>query len=213
LLATVDQQTAGGVATGTAKARYIHSDHLGSANVVTDENDTVVQVLDYYPYGSTRISSATSTNERRKYIEQFNDDSALSYLNARYYSPSQGQFTSQDLVFWELGLTSDGKSALLNPQVVNAYGYSADNSISNKDPNGRCPICVLGLIGAGGGIAGQYGFDVYNNVQSRGFSASDFYSNLSTPQTCVTRGIQGAAVAMTGGAAAGFGIAAQMGIV
>jgi uncharacterized protein RhaS with RHS repeats len=63
LLATVDQQTASGNATGTAKTRYIHPDHLGSTNVVTDENDNVVQTLDSYPYGSTRISVATSTNE------------------------------------------------------------------------------------------------------------------------------------------------------
>jgi hypothetical protein len=39
LVATVDQQTASGNATGTAKTRYIHPDHLGSTNVVTDEND------------------------------------------------------------------------------------------------------------------------------------------------------------------------------
>jgi hypothetical protein len=66
LVATVDQQTASGNATGTAKTRYVHPDHLGSTNVVTDENGNVVQTLDYYPYGSTRISVATSTNERIK---------------------------------------------------------------------------------------------------------------------------------------------------
>src|SRR5258706_11253955 len=107
LLATVDQQLASGVATGTAKTRYVHPDHLGSTNVVTDENDVVVQTLDYYPYGATRVSVSTSTNEKRKYIDQFSDDSGLSYLNARYYNPTQGQFISQDNVFWEIGLTSD----------------------------------------------------------------------------------------------------------
>jgi RHS repeat-associated protein len=103
LVATVDQQTASGNATGTAKTRYIHPDHLGSTNVVTDENDNVVQTLDFYPYGATRISPATSTNERRKYIGQFSDDSGLSYLNARYYNPSQGQFLSQGPVFLAIG--------------------------------------------------------------------------------------------------------------
>jgi YD repeat-containing protein len=49
LVATVDQQTASGNATGTAKTRYIHPDHIGSTNVVTDENDNVVQTLDFYP--------------------------------------------------------------------------------------------------------------------------------------------------------------------
>jgi hypothetical protein len=116
-------------------------------------------------------------------------------------------------VFWEVGLTKDGKNGLLNPQVMNAYGYSADNPITNKDPNGRCPICVLGLIGAGGGMAGQYGVDVYSNVQSNGLSWADFYNNLSSPQTYLTRASQGAVVAMTGGAAGELSIAVQMGIV
>jgi RHS repeat-associated protein len=99
LVATVDQQTASGNATGTAKTRYIHPDHLGSTNVVTDENDNVVQTLDSYPYGSTRISVATSTNEKRQFIGQFKDDSTPSYLNARYYDSGRGQFLSQDPVF------------------------------------------------------------------------------------------------------------------
>jgi RHS repeat-associated protein len=99
LVATIDQQTASGNATGTTKTRYVHPDHLGSTNVVTDENDNVVQTLDFYPYGSTRISVATSTNERRKFIGQFTDDSTLSYLNARYYDSTRGQFLSEDPVF------------------------------------------------------------------------------------------------------------------
>src|SRR6266851_7453593 len=92
VLSTVDQQTASGVATGTAKTRYIHPDHLGSTNVVTDENDTVVQTLDYYPYGGTRISTNSGTNEARKYINRFADQSGLDYLNARYYDSSRGEF-------------------------------------------------------------------------------------------------------------------------
>jgi YD repeat-containing protein len=42
LLATVDQQIAGGAATGTPATRYIHPDHLGSTNVVTNASGTVV---------------------------------------------------------------------------------------------------------------------------------------------------------------------------
>ena len=74
----------------------------------------MVQTLDYYPYGSTRISVATSTNERRKYIGQFTDDSTLSYLNARIYDSGRGQFISEDPVFW-------GKQDLSDPQAFNTY--------------------------------------------------------------------------------------------
>jgi RHS repeat-associated protein len=134
LLATVDQQTSSGNATGTAKTRYIHPDHLGSTNVVTDENDNVVQTLDYYPYGATRINSNTGgTDSARKYIGQFADQSNLDYLNARYYDSARGQFTSEDPIF--LGNPKD--QDLANPQTLNSYAYANDNPITGKDPSGR----------------------------------------------------------------------------
>jgi RHS repeat-associated protein len=132
MVATIDQQTASGNATGTAKTRYVHPDHLGSTNLVTDENGNVVQTLDFYPYGGTRISSATSTNERRKYTGQFADDSSLSYLQARYYDAGRGQFISQDPVFWESPKGQD----LKNPQSLNSYSYANDNPITGEDPTG-----------------------------------------------------------------------------
>jgi RHS repeat-associated protein len=130
LLATVDQQTASGVATGTAKTRYIHPDHLGSTNVVTDASGTVVQTLDYYPYGATRINTNTGGDSARKYVDRFGDQSNLDYLNARYYDPTRGQFITEDPVFWS------SKQELSNPQSLNSYSYANDNPISGKDPDG-----------------------------------------------------------------------------
>ena len=87
LVSTIDQQLASGVATGSAQTRFIHPDHLGSTNIVTDASGTVVQTLDYYPYGSTRITSGQNA-EGRQYIGQFSDPSSLLYLQARYMDPS-----------------------------------------------------------------------------------------------------------------------------
>jgi RHS repeat-associated protein len=138
LLATVDRQFASGVATGTAKTRYVHPDHLGSTNVVTDENRSLVQTLDYYPYGGVRVSVATSTNEGRKFINRFADQSGLDYLQARYYDSGRGQFISQDPVFF-----GDPKAQnLTDPQSLNTYAYSGDNPITKSDPSGKCIICA-----------------------------------------------------------------------
>ena len=157
LLATIDQKLYNGTATGTAITRYVHPDNLGSTNVVTDASGTAVQLLDYYPYGSTRVSSSTfPTNEKRQYIGQFMDaQTGLDYLNARYYEGQRGQFMSQDPVFWEMGLTQDGKSAIANPQMQNSYSYASDNPVVNKDAMGRFAV-GLGLNG-GGNIPGMYG--------------------------------------------------------
>jgi RHS repeat-associated protein len=134
LLSTVDQKFVNGAASGTAVVAYVHPDHLGSTNVVTDANQNLVQTLDYYPYGGTRISNSTSTNEKRKFIGQFSDDSGLSYLNARYYDSARGQFVSQDPVFWEIGLTQDGQNALANPQAALVELWIFDHVPTSKMP-------------------------------------------------------------------------------
>src|SRR5262249_43121455 len=82
LIATVEQALVNGVATGTPQRRYVHLDHLGSTNVVTNASGTVQQTLDYYPYGASRVNSGSDV-VARKYIGQFYDPSEnLSYLNA-----------------------------------------------------------------------------------------------------------------------------------
>lgn len=135
LLGTVE------MASGTSAVRYMLDDNLGGTNVVTNASGTIVESLDYYPYGSTRVDSNTSSygGEKRKYIGQYNDaGSGLDYLNARYYNASQGLFISQDPVF--LG---DPKSQLLqNPQSLNAYSYSEDNPINKSDPTGKTALAL-----------------------------------------------------------------------
>src|SRR5271165_4805600 len=114
---------------------------------------STVQTLDYYPFGATRISVSTSTNEQRKYIDQFSDVSGLDYLNARYYDSGRGQFLSQDPVFWEIGLTRDGIKALANPQSQNSYGYANDNPIAGKDPDGRQTLTSPATVSILGSVA------------------------------------------------------------
>jgi RHS repeat-associated protein len=153
LIATVDRQFASGVATGTAKTRYVHPDHLGSTDVVTDENRNLVQTLSFYPYGGSRISIATSTNEQRKYINRFADQSGLDYLQARYYESARGQFLSQDPIF----LGNPKQQSLSDPQSLNAYNYSSDNPITNSDPKG---LYTLWQVASGKATWGQYWGDV-----------------------------------------------------
>ena len=123
--------------TGTSSVtHYVHTDHLGSTDVVTDI-DGVVETTSYYPFGEL-YNTTGSFDEQRKYIgEVYDPETELNYLNARYYDGARGQFTSQDPVFWEIGQTPDGKAALSNPQAQNSYSYAGNNPITNKDPSGR----------------------------------------------------------------------------
>ncbi|MBI5793632.1 hypothetical protein HZA87_00900 [Candidatus Uhrbacteria bacterium] len=40
----------------TTTTSTLHTDHLGSTSVVTDESGIMVELLDYNPYGTERIS-------------------------------------------------------------------------------------------------------------------------------------------------------------
>ncbi len=40
--------TSGTSSTGSTTVRYVHTDHLGGASVLTDATGTVVETLDYY---------------------------------------------------------------------------------------------------------------------------------------------------------------------
>jgi RHS repeat-associated protein len=167
LLATIDQKLINGTATGTPITRYIHPDHLGSTNAVTDQNGNSVQLINYYPYGATRVATSTfPTNEKRQYIGQFSDaQTNLDYLNARYYDSQRGQFLSEDPVFLTLGTPqseqiSQQRTALLlsDPQQLNAYNYSRNNPIVHKDPTGN----AFGVDDAagffGGGLVGAVAY-------------------------------------------------------
>jgi RHS repeat-associated protein len=124
--------------TTTASMMYIHPDHLGGTNEVTDSTGAVTESIDYYPYGQSRIdtTSASFAGEKRKYIgEEYDSTSGLNYLNARYYIGTRGQFMSQDPVFW-------GKQNLVNPQSFNSYSYANGNPISGKDPGGQTAVSL-----------------------------------------------------------------------
>jgi len=41
--------------------------------------------LDYYPYGSQRITTGSFSEQRRFIGEELDGDTEFSYLNARYY--------------------------------------------------------------------------------------------------------------------------------
>ena len=144
-----------GVGSGTSNASttYLHSDHLGGTNLTTDEDGEVTQTLDYYPYGSHRINSGSSNEQRRFIGEEYDGDTEFSYLNARYYEGSRAQFLSQDPLFLKLG-TGD-HSHLADPQSLQSYAYSRNNPIKFKDPGGE-DFIEVGLSRFWGPYYGSY---------------------------------------------------------
>lgn len=117
----------------TAKVYYNHTDTLNSSSVITDSAGAIAETMDYFPFGGIRIDNKVGTfNEQRKYIgQEFDADTGLSYLNARYYNPIIGRFISQDPMFWSFDSTW-----LADPQNQNSYSYARNNPIVGSDPTG-----------------------------------------------------------------------------
>ena len=125
---------------------FHHTDHLSGSSVESDEEGYVTEVLDYYPFGTTRIDQKYTTYENDKKFtgHEYDDATDLYYMGARYQNPEIGRFISEDPVY--LGTGTQGsdengqkqlRSYLSDPQGFNSYSYSRNNPLRYVDPNGE----------------------------------------------------------------------------
>lgn len=216
LLATVE--TVG----STTNTHYILTDHLQGTNVVIDEQGSPVEHLDYSPYGSVFIDQKINGfDESKKYIGQdYDRESQLSYLNARYYDGARGQFLSQDPSFLDIGgpgFEQDYERTLqqhlMNPQALNSYSYGLNNPITNKDPDGEIVPLLIGAwalaeIGLSAYDAYQTGSTLVNpnaSLNEKAVSVGGFAAGLALPGGGYgTGGKKALEIAENGGKHSGF---------
>lgn len=122
---------------------YLTSDTLGTPRVITgsdinDANGGVEARHDYLPFGEELFigrSSYAGDNVRQKFTGYERDiETNLDYAQARYYSSSQGRFTSVD------PLLASGNPG--QPQSWNRYTYTLNNPLNYTDPSGLDPVWV-----------------------------------------------------------------------
>jgi len=145
---------------------YVYNDNLGGTSVIADQAGKIVQTVDYYPYGQERICGGSqhldngdlSCAADRKYIGEYYDmDTALNYLNARYYDSFTGRFISQDPVYLSIGNQAEverrtGQSygtLLADPQSLNSYSYARNNPLKYSDASGEYWETIFDLISLG----------------------------------------------------------------
>ncbi|WP_243294485.1 glycoside hydrolase family protein [Geothrix mesophila] len=103
-------------------------DHLGSPRIVTGPSGQVESRQKYLPFGelldqseSTYLTSKGYTNHEQT------DPSGLIYMQARFYMPWMGRFTSPDPA---------RDQHFENTQSWNIYSYVRNNPIMSTDPTG-----------------------------------------------------------------------------
>ncbi len=113
---------------------FVHTDHIGSARLVTGLNQTVAQNLDYLPFGEQNSTdSGISTHEFTGDIHDA--ESNLDHAQFRQYSSTLGRWMHPD----PAGLAAVDPS---NPQSWNRYAYVDDDPLNLTDSSGLYPVCL-----------------------------------------------------------------------
>jgi RHS repeat-associated protein len=113
---------------------HYHLDNLGTPRRVTDQNDRIVGVHDYFTFGpETSGGAAEPSLTTLKYTGHERDSvlggegfDTLDYMHARYYSPSLGRFLSID--------RAPGDKT--RPQSWNRFAYASSNPLKYVDRTG-----------------------------------------------------------------------------
>ncbi|SFU16963.1 RHS repeat-associated core domain-containing protein [Pseudovibrio denitrificans] len=146
----------GGVRRAGNKTNWIHRDHMSSVRMLTNASGTVAAISRYQPYGKrTDVQQAADTpRESKGWIGERDDpETALTYLNARYYDADLARF-----------IQSDWFDPLDAGVGTNRYAYALNNPTSYKDPSGNAIETVwdafnvsLGVVSfAGNAAVGNY---------------------------------------------------------
>ena len=136
--------------TGAGASVYsVSTDHLTGSNVVTTSTGVQEELMDYYPFGAIRLDEKVGTfSEQRKFTgQEYDVDTGLSYMNARYYDGAIARFISQDPLEIVGFQTTDQQkfvSVISNPQNWNTYSYALNNPLVATDPSGLLTIFVPG---------------------------------------------------------------------
>jgi len=127
---------------------YYSTDHLGSAQVITSGNGSIIDEIVYSPFGEEVFGG---DKDVKGYTGQY-DDSLTNqmYYGARYYRPEYAQFISPDPII----------SNVYNPQNLNSYAYVLGNPYKFSDPSGRDTLQMGVTIGGGIGWGGQIGIGI-----------------------------------------------------
>lgn len=100
---------------------YIHNDHLGTPQMLTDQDQSVVWSVEYTPFGI--VTKGNVNFEKSRFPGQYFDvATGTSYNYFRDYDPELGRYIQSDPIGLEGG--------------INTYAYVGGNPLSFIDPLG-----------------------------------------------------------------------------
>ena len=126
----------------TERFEYLHHDHLGSIDAITDAAGNLAEQMTFEPFGTRKNAQQTRnstdaevdallTAARHETARGFTghqhlDSSGFIHMNGRLYDPVLGRFLSPDPIV----------QAPTNSQNWNRYSYVLNNPLRYTDPSG-----------------------------------------------------------------------------
>ena len=124
------------------KQYYYHSDHLGSASLISDYKGDEYQRIEYTPYGETWVEKTQNTGlEYLPYkftSKEIDEETGLYYYGARYLDPRYSRWLSTDPALTEyMSGSVAGEGGIFNSINMNVYHYTGNNPVKYIDSDGR----------------------------------------------------------------------------
>nr|WP_225969468.1 RHS repeat-associated core domain-containing protein [Treponema pedis] len=136
-----------------AKRYYYHSDHLGSAQFVTDWKGRQYEHIEYTPYGELWIEEVAAGLDKLPFRftgKELDEETGLYYYGARYLDPKYSRWLSGDPALSDYipkapiddeakkhNENLPGMGGVFNVINLHVYHYAGNNPIKYIDPDGR----------------------------------------------------------------------------
>ena len=121
------------------ETHYLHKDHLGSVDVITDAAGTIVQEMSFDAWGKRRNAAnwqALSSSQLANFDHSLTtrsftghealDEVGVIHMNGRIYDAKLGRFLQADAYIQDA----------TNTQSLNRYSYVYNNPLNATDPSG-----------------------------------------------------------------------------
>ena len=123
------------------KRYYYHSDHLGSAQFVTDWKGRQYEHIEYTPYCELWIEEVAAGLDKLPFRftgKELDEETGLYYYGARYLDPKYSRWLSGDPALSDyMAGSSVGEGGIYNTVNFNVYHYGGNNPVKYIDPDGR----------------------------------------------------------------------------
>ena len=136
------------------KQYFYHSDHLGSASLISDYKGDEYQRIEYTPYGETWVEKTQNTGlEYLPYkftAKELDEETGLYYYGARYLDPKYSMWISTDPALGDYipkapineeakkhNQNLPGMGGVFNHINGDLYAYAGNNPVRYIDPDGR----------------------------------------------------------------------------